>query len=151
MDSWLADNQRNILVAGSNGILALHGVSISDVSLDIAVKEGIPADKINPTSEKLPKQDAPLGINILETTIYDDDNQPSKFYEIVNNNKENVFDQYKELDTTGLWKDKSFQGTAAGFKEAIKVFENLQKVLGNKVQSFPFAGDKYYNRRYYSK
>ena len=140
MDSWLADNQRNLLVVGSVGILPSYGVSISDVSLDMAVKEGIPGDKINSAVEKLPRQEPVLGINILETTIYDDDNTPSKFYEIVNNKKENVFDQYKELDTTGLWKGKSFQGTPAGLKEAIKVFDNLKDILSDQVKSFPFAG-----------
>ena len=140
MDSWLADNQRNILVVGSNGILAPYDVKISDISLDLAVKEGIPADKINPTSEKLPKQEPALGINILETTVYDDDNQPSKFYEIVNNDKENVYDQYKDMDTTGLWVRSSFPGTPTGYKEAVKVFNELKKSLSDTLDKFNFAG-----------
>jgi hypothetical protein len=143
MDSWLKDNQRNLLVVGTNGILPSYGVKISDISLDLAVKEGIPTDKINPTNEELRKQEPTAGINILETTVYDDDNQPSKFYEIVNNDKENVYDQYKDMDTTGLWVRSSFAGTPTGYKEAIKVFDNLKKSLLDTLDTFPFAGIKF--------
>ena len=142
MDSWLVDNERNILIIGSNGILTPYNVNISDILLNIATKPGIPNDRID-TNEKLLKQDKILGVNILETTIYDDDNQPSKFYEIVNNKKENVFEQYKDMDTTGLWKKKSFTGDRQGNKEVIKVYESLQKVLSDNLEIIPFAKETF--------
>ena len=143
MDSWLVDNQRNILVIGSNGILPSYGLKLSDVALDIAVKEGIPADKIEKNERITEHQDKQLGINILETTVYDNDNQPSKFYEIVDNNKENVYDQYKDMDDTGLWMGKSFSGDKQGLLDAVKVWKDLQKKLAGKMETIPFAGEQF--------
>ena len=143
MDSWLVDNQRNILVIGSNGILSSYGLKLSDVALDIAVKEGIPADKIEKNERVTEYQDKQLGINILETTVYDNDNQPSKFYEIVDNKKENVYDQYKDMDDTGLWMNKSFSGDKQGLLDAVKVWKDLQKKLAGKMEAIPFAGEQF--------
>ena len=47
------------------------------------------------------------------------------------------------MDTTGLWVRSSFAGTPTGYKEAIKVFDNLKKSLLDTLDTFPFAGIKF--------
>ena len=135
LDDWIIGNQRNPLVVGSNGILTKNGVSISDVSVSMVNKPGIKEDKLQ-SNEKVISTDKTSGISVIETTIYDDNNQPETFYTIVDSNTKNVIDTYKDLNPKVIKRS---------YLKKADALAAMKYVLNNMPQDgvFTFAGETF--------
>ena len=134
-DQWIDSNSKNPLLVGSNGILTKNNVTISDVSITKAQKEGIKEDKLQ-ANETPVSTDKKTGINVIETTVTNpNDGTTEKYYTVVDNNNVNAADKYKGLDPSGNYIKKVYPSKAEALKAAKFIKNNMPK-----KSTFSFGG-----------
>tara|TARA_R110001592_G_scaffold315323_2_gene591252 strand:- start:6352 stop:21756 length:15405 start_codon:yes stop_codon:yes gene_type:complete len=131
-DTWLFENQRTPEVYR---IINSKGGTISDYI--ITDSDTAQTEKLDAGDSLVPKEGNPLGINILKKLVSGQlESDDEYFYEIVDNNMNNLYETYKENDPNG----DTILDTYPTLGKAIAAQEIIIRLLPSNSTFGPFQG-----------
>ena len=136
--TWLVENTRNPLV---NNIMEKHGVTISDISYEKSKQPGIKKDKVEYNQET--KETNVPGVNIVKTKVIEDGGQETFYWEVVDDNNDNLSLKHKELDPDGKVLMLNEGGTFTTEKQAMAAVKWLKANKPESGDTFDLFGQKF--------